>query len=185
MKVGKKTLKSLKRHPSTHTSCWRRAEHVLQTSTTFCLSRRLQEVFARGLLEDVLKKTSSKHILQTSERHLGRWKIVPLNTASRRLQNVLENKNVCRDTVLRQEVFRNLLNIYEKKRKLLQQNQCNEGILTKSLQPTHCKVKPVFLIFNSVGTPKIYAWAINTIIAVFWSVFGILPLVITHVCCIR
>ena len=92
LKVGEKTLKSLKRHPSTHSSWWRRAEHVLQTSTTFCLSRRLQEVFARGLLEDVLKKTSCKHILQTSERRLGRWKTVPLKTASRRLQNVLENK---------------------------------------------------------------------------------------------
>ena len=92
LKVGKKTLKSLKRHPRTDSSWWRRAEHVLQTSTTFCLSRRLQEVFARGLLEGVLKKTSCKHILQTPERHLGRWKFVPLKTASRRLQNVLENK---------------------------------------------------------------------------------------------
>ena len=50
-----------------------------------------QDVFARCLLEDVLKM-SCKHVLKASWRRLGRWKIVKLKKSLRRLQDVLENK---------------------------------------------------------------------------------------------
>lgn len=82
-------------------TCWKPVEDVF--SVTFVrLPRRLQNVLARRLLEDVLKKKSCKHVLKTSWRPLGRCLYDVLEDVLlhwRRLQEIFKTpwktKNVC------------------------------------------------------------------------------------------
>ena len=69
---------------------WRRLEVVFRVKcfcledvfsvTFFCLSRRLQDIIARRLLENVLKTSWRRHLEDVFGRHLGRQKIVTLTT---------------------------------------------------------------------------------------------------------
>ena len=96
---------------------WKRLEDVFSV-TIFCLPRRLQEffkassrqvcktsskdvikmfsrVFARRLLQDVIRKTSCNYVLKMSWRRRRRRKIVTLKTSSRPLQYVFTKTNIC------------------------------------------------------------------------------------------
>ena len=82
---------------------WRRvcktsSKDVFKTSSqdvfkTF--SRGLQDVSARGRLEDVLKKTSCNYILKTSWKTKKCYSEEVFKTSSRRLQYVFTKTNIC------------------------------------------------------------------------------------------
>ena len=110
--------------PSKHLSWWRRPEDVFSV-TFFCLPRRLQDITARCLLEDVLKtpwrrpleeavlqthlEDVVQGVLKTSSRSLGRQKNCHADILEdekllhwRRLEDVLntswKTRNVCWST---------------------------------------------------------------------------------------
>ena len=83
---------------------WRRLEDVFSV-TFFCLPRRLQDIIARSLLEDILvtswRRRLENFLKMSCEGVLKMWrpedvftrrKIITLKTSWRRFENVLESK---------------------------------------------------------------------------------------------
>ena len=73
---------------------WRRLQcNIFLSSKTFL--RRFQDIITRRLLEDVLKKTSCKHILKTLWRRLENvLKMFLEDVLQTRLQDVLEDEKL-------------------------------------------------------------------------------------------
>ena len=71
----------------------RRLQDFFRTCLQDVFQRRLQVMFARRL-QDVFKKSSGRHLVNTSWRRLGREKDVTLKTFSGRLEDVFNRSSI-------------------------------------------------------------------------------------------
>ena len=116
----------LMKHPSKHSSWWRRLEDVFRFRLQKTSSRRLQDVLIKTNMSAILirlQKTSSRRLDQDQYIRLGHTSSKPLQdvfkTSSRRLQDVLKTCSRCLQDIFKmscKDVFRTLsrliINLY-------------------------------------------------------------------------